>query len=418
MKFCDITIAYNEKSGGIRTYIDAKRRFLRDHTDHEHVLIIPGEENSIMRNGPLSILRVAGPLLPNQGDYRFFLSPGKIKDALAEEQPDVVELGSYYMEPWAAFSYRRRRRESGKTCLVGGYFHTDVAEAYVAAPLRAAAHSWLDDFSETLGSAAEKLADIVGSGADHYMRSVFQNCDLAFAAAPVQATRLQDYDLDNIHVVPMGVDLDLFHPNRRDQAIRARQGAGPGDLVLLYAGRFCTEKRVMTVIDAFRRLPRTLKAHLWMVGDGPLREDVEAMAADDPRLVILPYEDDREAFANLFASADLYVTAGPFETFGISVLEAQASGLPLIGVDAGALRQRASDGLGYLGPVDDAQAMAANIVKAARQRARVGPRVRRHVVENFSWDSAFETWLDAYARQEQSPVTRPQTLSEISLQLA
>ena len=152
MKFCDITMAYNRASGGIKTYIDEKRRFLRENTDHEHLLIIPGARDRIRRSRRTTTVTIRAPLLPGQGDYRFFLSPAKIRQVLLDEQPDIVELGSYYTEPWAAFSYRRRRREAGGACLIGAYFHTDVAKAYVAAPLRAAAHSWLDNVSEALVS--------------------------------------------------------------------------------------------------------------------------------------------------------------------------------------------------------------------------------------------------------------------------
>lgn len=396
MKFCDITMAYNNASGGIRTYIDEKRRFLRENTEHEHLLIIPGKRNRIRRSGRTTTVTLRGPLLPGQKNYRIFLSSAAIKEVLREEAPDIVELGSYYTEPWAAFSYRRRQREAGKACIVGGYFHTDVAEAYVAAPLRSVAHSWAEDVSEGLASAVEKFADIAAAGAEKYMRHVFNGCDVRMAASPSQSERLTSYGVDNVHVVPLGVDLKLFNPRRADMELRARLGAPGNALALVYAGRLCNEKRVSMLIEAFQRLPESLNARLWLVGDGPLREEAKAAAEKNSAIRVIPYQSSRERFAAMLASADLYATAGPFETFGLSVIEAQASGLPVVGVDAGALRERVAEGLGVLAPVDDAAGFASAIVRAAASREAMGHAARAHVERCFSWSAAFAKWLACY----------------------
>lgn len=396
MKFCDITMAYNAKSGGIKTYIDEKRRFLRERTDYEHLLIVPGQRDRVRRSDRSTTVTIRSPLLPGQDQYRFFLSPAKIAQVLLDEAPDIVELGSYYTEPWAAFTYRRRRREAGMPCVLGAYFHTDVAEAYVAAPLRAAAHTWLHDLSEALASGVESIADVAAAGAEKYIRYVFSHCDLALAASPRQAERLREYGVEEVAIVPMGVDLRLFDPRRRSALLRAEQGADERTTVIVYAGRLSAEKRVLTLIEAFALLPPTLKAQLWLLGDGPQRSDVEAAAERDPRIRVLDYESERTRFAALLASADIYVTAGPFETFALSVIEAQASGLPVVGVDAGALRERVPEGLGFLGPPDDAAAMAANLVAAARQRAEMGALARAHIARTFSWSNTFEKLFACY----------------------
>jgi alpha-1,6-mannosyltransferase len=404
MKFCDITMAYNAKSGGIKTYLEEKRRFLRDATDHEHLLIVPGSRDRVRRSGRTTTITIKSPLLPGQGEYRFFITPTKIKQVLLEEAPDVIELGSCYAEPWAAFAYRREQRERGGDCVMGAYFHTDVAKAYVAAPLRAAAHDWVRDVSVSLASGVEKIADVAATGAQRYIRYVFSHCDLKFAASPSQAARLREYGVDDVEVAPMGVDLRLFAPRRRSEAVRQHYGAYADTTVLMFAGRLCAEKRVLTTIEAFESLPLDMKAQLWLMGDGPQRVDVEAAAARNPSIRVFDYEGDRRRFAELLASADIYVSAGPFETFGLSVIEAQASGLPVVGVDAGALRERVRPGLGFLGDVDDARAMGANIVKAAQERLAIGGRARAHIAEHFSWSHALEALVARYeAKAERTP---------------
>jgi alpha-1,6-mannosyltransferase len=397
MRFCDLTMAYNVSSGGIRTYIDEKRRYFLEHTDHEHLLIVPGADDRIEREGRTTTIYIESPLLPNQDTYRYFRRPDKIRDLLVEHQPEIIELGSYYLCPWAAFAYREILQENGQTCLIGCYFHTDMAEAYVGAPLRAIAHDWLGDWSESLAALGEKLAYLAASGVEKYIGAVCERCDLAMAPSAAQAARLREYGVERVQIVPLGVDLQVFHPRHRSETTRSRHGAGPEDLVLIYAGRLSAEKHVLTLIQALERLPAELKAVLWISGHGPLHDDLEVMAGRQRARRLLPYESDRAEFARLLASADLYVTAGPHETFALSVIEAQASALPVVGVDAGALRERVPEGLGYLGPVDHALAMADNIVRAAAERAVIGARARRYVEQQFGWNSTFRKLLHCYA---------------------
>ena len=397
MKLCDITMAYNESSGGIRTYIDEKRRYLLRQTEHEHLLIVPGEQDKIETHGRATTIYIESPLLPSQDNYRFFLRPDRIKLLLLEHQPDIIELGSYYVECWAAFAYRNELQEAGGNCLIGCYFHTDVAEAYIGAPLRAASHDWFDAWSKPLAAVGEGFAEIAETSIERYIASVFELCDVAMAASPAQVARLQEYGVPHVELVPLGVDLQLFDPRHRSEEIRACYGAQPDSLVLVYAGRLSIEKHVFTIIEAVQRLPSMLKAVLWIFGHGPLDDAIKTIADQTGWLHIFPYQNDRAKFAQILASADIYVTAGPHETFGLSVIEAQASGLPVVGVDAGGLRDRVPQELGYLGPIGDAQAMADNIVKAAAERTALGAQARRHVEQNFSWNETFQRLLKCYA---------------------
>ena len=120
------------------------------------------------------------------------------------------------------------------------------------------------------------------------------------------------------------------------------------------------EKRPDIVVEAFQQLPPELDARLILLGDGPQRQQIEALA--DPRISTPGFVADRDMLARWLASADLYVSAMSNETFGISIIEAQASGLPVVGTTGGAMMDRVPAGLGLLGPVGDASAMAANIV--------------------------------------------------------
>jgi alpha-1,6-mannosyltransferase len=104
---------------------------------------------------------------------------------------------------------------------------------------------------------------------------------------------------------------------------------------------------------------------------------------------------DRALLARWLASADVYVSGMADETFGISVIEAQAAGLPVVGIAEGAMIDRVPPALGRLGPMGDAEAMAANIVALLDDPARPGIReaAMTHAA-TMSWDKAMERMFD------------------------
>jgi len=393
VRFCDVTLSYTATSGGIRTYLDAKRDYLERHTDHEHVLIVPGEHDRVEKQGRRLTYTIGSPLLPGCEPYRFFWRPDKIRGVLEESKPDAIELGSVYVAPWPALAYRDEQVESGRPVVVGAYFHSDIADAYFGGPIRDAFVGW-SDLAEWV---ADRMAGVAELGAESYVGSIFERANVRLAASTDQADRLRDYGVEgHVDVVPLGVNIERFHPDRRSDQRRRDLGAEPDDLVLVFAGRLDAEKRPDFLVEAFERLPSELKARLVLVGEGPMKESLNKRAGENDRLHVLPYESDPDRFAELIASADLYVTAGAHETFGLSVVEAQACGLPVVGVEAGALVERVPEGLGRLGPVHDAEAFAANIEAVAAERDAMGRAARRHVEENFSWRACFQRWLEIY----------------------
>jgi alpha-1,6-mannosyltransferase len=405
MRICDLTLAYTDTSGGIRTYIDQKRRHIAEHGEHEHVLIVPGERDRVSRDGPLTKIEIQSPPIPGCRPYRFFWQPAKIRHALERSAPDIVELGSFFVSPWAAFRYRDECRQVARPCLVSAYFHTDVAEAYVGGPLRHFLAEGVEEISDTLASWGHKLSDAIESGAEATFGQIFRRCDLTFAATATQAARVREYGVEGTRIVPLGVDLKLFSPERRSSAWRRAHGIGEQDLLLIYCGRLDAEKDVMLLVESFARLtaagdptPAGGSWHLMLLGEGPLREQLSRRALGLPRLHVQGYESDRSAYADALASADIYVTAGAHETFGLAVVEAQTSGLPVVGVDSGALRERVDPTHGRLAPVGDAVAFANNIRTVAAHRDAMGAAARMHVLDaGYGWERTFERLLGIYA---------------------
>ena len=386
--FCDLTQSWSAAGGGVGTYLRHKRQHILDTTPHRHMLIVPGPEDSVTEDGRAITVTVRSPRVPGSPNYRLMLRNGAVRGALARFRPDLIECQDAYNLPWAAIGHARRHPG---TALVAAYM-TDFPTTYIERPFRKV-------IGATLAGAAAKAAYA-------YCGRLYSRFDTMFALSENGgATKLRALGLDHVDVVPLGVELGEFSPGRRDARIRARLGLADDQPLLVYAGRLDFEKKPQTVVDAFLRLPERLGAHLLLIGDGPQREEFNALG--NPRLHAPGYVRDRGELARLLASADLYVSGMADETFGVSIVEAQASGLPVIGVRAGAMVDRVTGDLGRLGPVDDADAMAANILEMwSADRATIGELAQREA-HQYSWDrSMHELFTRLYPHAFRSAAAR------------
>jgi phosphatidylinositol alpha 1,6-mannosyltransferase len=199
--------------------------------------------------------------------------------------------------------------------------------------------------------------------------------------------------LTDVEVWGRGVDIELFHPGRRGEALRAALGMG-SRYTFLYVGRLASEKRADQVLDAFRlaseMLPRGV-IHLVVAGTGP--REAELRAAAPPGVSFLGLLDRRSRLPDLYANCDAFVFASVTETLGLVVLEAMASGLPIIAVPEGGVRDHLRDGRNGLACREgDVQGMALAMARIATEwgLSRRLARGARHSVEEMSWDKEIE----------------------------
>ncbi|HKK71703.1 MAG TPA: glycosyltransferase [Candidatus Krumholzibacteria bacterium] len=392
MKICDMVQAYARNSGGVKTYLDEKRRFVLDHTDHEHVLIVPGAVDRVVEEGRAVTYEITSPMVRGAGAYRFIGRVDKLLRILGRESPDVVEVGDPYLMPWVARYHRWRRGVP-----VVGFYHTDFPRAYGRRYVERVA-------GETLGRASEWIGDV-------YARTVYRDCAAVVASSAELHEALTRVGVrENLHHIPLGVDLDGFHPRHRDRSVWEQHGVARDSVILVYAGRLDTEKHVDRLVETFRDAGLPEQVSLVCIGEGPLRTWIESLAHEDSRIRVIPYVSDRARLGRLLASADLYVTAGPHETFALSVIEAQASGLGVVGVAAGALVDRVTPQTGVLAAPDDPADFARALREGLRRdRNRLGREARRVVEQQFSWGVTFERLLELY-RHVGASDTRPATL--------
>ena len=141
--------------------------------------------------------------------------------------------------------------------------------------------------------------------------------------------RLQGFE--HLRIWPRGVDTSLFYPERRSEALRRSWLVAEADqkTVLLFVGRISWEKNLRLLVEAYREMNHQ-QCHLIVVGEGPALDELRQELADVP--VTFTGYLVGEALATAYASADVFAFPSRTETFGQVVLEAMASGLPVVGL--------------------------------------------------------------------------------------
>jgi len=222
-----------------------------------------------------------------------------------------------------------------------------------------------------------------------YIGCLYERFDVVFAPSRLMCSYLHHIGIHHAVYQPLGVDADVFRPERRSQALREKLGLPAQSRVLVYAGRFAGEKNLPVLLQAFARLGSPY--HLLMIGG-----DHEARPAAN--VTILPYRKDSRELAQLFASADALVHAGTKETFGLVILESMACGRPVVGVNAGAMPEFIDDSVGILAAPNSSSSMAEAIVALyERDLEEMGAAARARVLQQYTWDHAFHAQTLAYA---------------------
>ncbi|MCL2658905.1 MAG: glycosyltransferase [Acidobacteriaceae bacterium] len=185
----------------------------------------------------------------------------------------------------------------------------------------------------------------------------------------------------SITIVPNGISLDIF-----EKALPAKFEHIPKDAVkLVFVGRCDQPKDHATILRAMRDLPN---AHLLLVGDGPLRRDLERLTRDlgvNDRVSFLGWRSD---VAGILKASDIYIHSTHSDGFGIAACEAMASGLPVIASDVPGLSQLIA-GAGMLFPDGDDKILTDHVKflmqsPSCRRQMRLASRLRarRFSIEN------------------------------------
>ncbi len=166
-----------------------------------------------------------------------------------------------------------------------------------------------------------------------YNRFVHNQCAMTFCPSPSTAAMLRLEGFEHLRIWPRGVDTSIFKPERRSVELRASWLGRETEnkTVLLYVGRVSWEKNLRLLVQAYRGMNHS-NCHLVIVGEGPASVEMQQELADLP--VTFTGYLTGEALATAYASSDVFAFPSRTETFGQVVLEAMASGLPVVGLVA------------------------------------------------------------------------------------
>lgn len=331
---------------------------------HEVFLIVPGRhpERHVL---PTGVVRISLParLIPFTGGYRAVL-PGPVTSLLSRLEPDALEV-----------SDRLTLRSLGRW----GRRH-DVATVMIS-------HERLD---RLVGQVLPRsMARAVANFAN---RRTAANYDAVVCTTAFARGEFDRIGAVNVATVPLGVDLDQFHPRRRSAQMRGRWAA-PQQTLLVHCGRLSVEKHAHRSIDTVAALRDSgVDARLVVVGEGPLRARLERQAARLP-VSFTGFIGCRDTVATILASADVALAPGPHETFGLAALEALACGTPAVVSRTSALAEILTSDSGATADNDPraiAHAVTSVISRPELQR-RTSARLR---AEQFTWPRAAAGMLD------------------------
>lgn len=364
MKIAHIANFYGPTSGGLRTAMHALGEGYLER-GHEVLLVVPGavDADEVTPHGRR--VTIHSPRVPFTGGYRAILATGRVRRLLTEFAPDVLEVSDRTtLRSLGAWARRRG---------IPSYFFAHeradgVLRSFIPAGLRRIVP-------------IRGLADAHNKGTARRFTTIV--CTTDFAAEEFRRKGIAT------ELVPLGVDLERFHPRNRSRALR-EELAPAGTPLLIMASRLSAEKRPSLAVDAVRLLTDSgTDVRLVSAGTGAIEARVRAEAADLP-VTFLGFVPERERVAALLATADVVIAPGPIETFGLAALEALASGTPVV-VNGGSALPEVVGEAGMSAHTPQEFAAAVRTVLAEPEAARRA-RARRRA-EQFPWSATVSRML-------------------------
>jgi glycosyltransferase involved in cell wall biosynthesis len=280
-------------------------------TDHQVILL--GPETNLKTYAGAELVGTYGIPFFLYPELKFNFWRPRFTEKLLEFQPDVIHL----VDP-----------------VFLGAFGLAVIRYYLPhVPIVSSYHTNLAVYCDHFGYGF--LTSIMWNW-NRYCHSFSQ-----FIACPSPSTKsiLTEHRFDRVRLWPRGVDISLFSPTQRSEALRARwMGLEPCEesmnkKVILYVGRVSFEKNIHLVIEAYKAMDHAA-CHLVIVGHGPAFHEIQSSCLELGIPVTFTGYLQGTDLSQAYASADLFAFPSVTETFGQVVLEAMASGLPVVGLEA------------------------------------------------------------------------------------
>jgi glycosyltransferase involved in cell wall biosynthesis len=370
MRIAIFTETFLPKIDGITNRL---RHTIRELTVRGHEVLVFGPATAVRRHAGAEVVPIPGLPFPPYPELRVALPHPRIAWELTRFGAEVVHVvGPAALGTWGAITARALRIP-----IVASY-HTDFP-------------AYMD--LHGLGFARSAVWPVV--------RCVHNLAEINLCPSRHTRAELESHGIRNVELWRGGVDTALFDPGRRCEAMRARLSGGEvGASLIVTAARLSPEKGIDRLRDLVESLPDTCLA---IIGDGPARPDLEGHFAGLP--VVFTGFLRGEELATAFASGDVFVVPSTTETLGFVVLEAMASGQPVVAANAGGIPDLVRDGEdGLLVDPTDPRAFldAVEGLLSSRTRARFLGEQARKSAERASWANETRDLVWVYRRAIQS----------------
>ncbi|MEL7565033.1 MAG: glycosyltransferase family 1 protein [Dehalobacterium sp.] len=231
-----------------------------------------------------------------------------------------------------------------------------------------------------------------------YLRWFHNQCQLTYCPSPAIKSMLTKKGFFNLDTWGRGIDTGLFSPDKRSDTLRNKLASNKR-LYFLYVGRLALEKDLDVLLKAWKIVENTMpEAQLVITGNGPIIEELKDTAGHE---VIFTGYLHGEELAAVYASCDAFVFPSTTETFGNVVLEAMASGLPVIAPAAGGVKNLLIDGYnGIACQPRNYLDMASAVIKIAQNdglRRELGSQALQYA-RKCKWDGVLHPLIESYEK--------------------
>jgi len=376
MRILDLTTLYIDGSeGGVNTYLREKARYLSESGLHTHTAIVPGRKSETTSLYSTLVHKVKSPALPSNPQHRVFVDLRAVCALIKETRPDVVEVDCSFLLGYAA-----RRAIGHRNVPIVGFYHVHLPMLYKR-PVQ-------NFIRRHLASRTEPMAW-------RYTRFCTAPCHRILVTSRDMYWRLRGHDFPPLEFLPLGVNLDLFQP-WSGAGKRTIRGVNPKAPVVLFVGRLSPEKNLPLLFRTHEILHARCGSQLVIAGDGSLRSRTERFARRQPGAFFIGTCPYGEELAQLYQSADVLIVPGESETFGLIILEALASGVPVVAARRGGPAELVEPGLGELAEPNNPEDFASKVEALLGRERPPAQSYRRYVEDRYSWERMFHRLVDVY----------------------
>jgi len=363
MRIAVFTDTYFPQVNGVSKYLEEMKKYMND-KGIEYQLFVSQKPCNMEMNKTISFYGLPFLLYP---ELRISLpSYARIKRILDKFNPDIIYLATPLSIGKAGLKYARKNGISVVSTYHTHfpqylrYYHLDYLQGAVWKYLR-----WFHSFSQ-----------------------------INFCPSKETIEQLHDHDIENLTLCNNGIDCNVFSPDARSERIK-KYYAPQGEVVLLYVGRIAPEKDLDVLMKAAGLLnDAKVKYKLLIVGDGPARMSLQEQGISN--VIFTGYKSGHELY-EIYASSDIFVFPSRTETFGNVILEAMASGMPVVAAYAGGVKENLVDMVnGIAFEAGDERGMADGILKLLDDtslREKLAENARSYALAR-NWDKIFTVFFD------------------------